>query len=208
MPRKTPQKREPRKPGKTRTKFTAGQRIKITGEKKSTKAVVLRAKGTEVVARIKRTFKSVPTKTPFGRGKLVQRRRELIEQAKQEYYGSKRAIELEKQIRDIEHKLRKMPGLQPVVITHTKTQKIPVEQIETKETKTVKGQDVPKTQRRKQRRKTLIENARRDYRGKRWGKAKNPKRIQRELKRKGITADLTEITGRKRIQRKKRDEWF
>lgn len=194
-----PPKREQKKT-KNSSSIKKGQKIKLLGDAKAKVRVIRqpKARDNSVVVRIKRTFTSIPKKTLFGRGHLIIERKKLIKQMHNADYGSIKAAELEGQIRAIDKKLKVIEEMtHPRTVTTNVTEKIPIKRIQIKANQKPKRQKVSKIERQKQRRKTLIEQARKKYTN-----GTNPKRLQRELTRKGIKISLDKITkGSPRIGR-------
>lgn len=75
------------------------------GEKKAKATVVKQpnARDKSVITRVKRTFRSVPKKAPFGMGQLVLKRNKLMEEWHDTVYGNERGREISREIQKIDN---------------------------------------------------------------------------------------------------------
>ncbi|MDO8537846.1 MAG: hypothetical protein Q7S21_03080 [archaeon] len=183
--RKVPTNKEPKKSRQTNFPFKKGESVKVRISEKTFNAKVLgKGKTGYVVVRIKEVHKRVFKHG--GKEKLVRLEAEIRDlKIKRDSQGEFASISLIEKIFTLDKEIGLLLNPAPVIMTRTKSVPISsvIKQKEQPKGKTRKGQ-VSKTQSRVQRRKTLIEQAMNRASG--WRDGVSPKRVRRELQRKGI----------------------
>ncbi len=186
-------KRQPKKK-KSGPSFRTGQGVLVRGEKARIVGPSKRKTGKVVVRKRITHTRHLERKLKKQLYELLSQEAKIREEGNLKGSSAEKLREIQKRIHGIK-KLRGYWGYNPVITTTTtQTFSVPERDIKIKKTKKPKTQKVSKTQRKKQRRKALVQQATRRYR--------NPKTRKIKLAKRGIIEDFGESKGTKRKRKK------